>query len=423
MYLKNLKEKEGKSEMQSNIKLTKDKDNCAKQKGITLIALVVTIVVLLILAGVSVNALLGDSGIIGKAKEAQNKMNEAKESDLEEINKLTNWIDSKVNGTTEEPTQPEGKVIKFKLQCIENKIKEYEAIEGMTWKEWMKSDYSKSNSDVRFEEAYQEVMFYYEYVNAQGSSLPTSGYIEQGSTRVKASDTIIENVQYSMGSCLVKGTLIEVEEEEEDEKGNKKKRRKKKRIEDLTYNDNLVVWNFDEGKFDVAKPLWLMREYKTVCYNLLKFSDGSELKTIEQHRIFNKELGKFTYPMTDETPIGTTTFNVNGEEVKLISKEVITEPVEYYNLISYYHMNVFAEGILTSCRFNNLYEIKDMKFIKDERQLVGRDEYKEIPDEYYYGLRLAEQPKEVNRENDDKHANSIESHIKNVYIATAKTKE
>ena len=72
----------------------------------------------------------------------------------------------------------------------------------MTWKEWMKSDYSKSNSDIRFEEAYQEVMFYYEYVNAQGSPLYTSGYIEQGSTRVKASDTIIENVQYSMGSCL-----------------------------------------------------------------------------------------------------------------------------------------------------------------------------------------------------------------------------
>lgn len=45
MYLKNLKEKEGESEMQSNIKLTKYKDNCAKQKGITLIALVVTIII------------------------------------------------------------------------------------------------------------------------------------------------------------------------------------------------------------------------------------------------------------------------------------------------------------------------------------------------------------------------------------------
>ena len=40
-------------------------------KGITLIALVITIVVLLILAGVSINLLLGDNGIITKAKEAQ----------------------------------------------------------------------------------------------------------------------------------------------------------------------------------------------------------------------------------------------------------------------------------------------------------------------------------------------------------------
>ena len=71
-----------------------------KEKGITLIALVVTIVVLLILAGVSVNALFGNSGIIEKAKEAQNKMDEAKNNDLTEINKLTNFIDSAVNGTT-----------------------------------------------------------------------------------------------------------------------------------------------------------------------------------------------------------------------------------------------------------------------------------------------------------------------------------
>lgn len=44
--------------------------------GITLIALVVTIVILLILAGVSINLLLGDNGIISKAKEAKNKTNE-----------------------------------------------------------------------------------------------------------------------------------------------------------------------------------------------------------------------------------------------------------------------------------------------------------------------------------------------------------
>ena len=46
-----------------------------QKKGITLIALVVTIVVLLILAGVSISMLTGDNGIISKAKEAKKENN------------------------------------------------------------------------------------------------------------------------------------------------------------------------------------------------------------------------------------------------------------------------------------------------------------------------------------------------------------
>ena len=68
------------------------------QKGITLIALVVTIVVLLILAGVSINAVFGQDGIIQKAKDAQNKMNQATQNDLDSINSLNEWIDGKING-------------------------------------------------------------------------------------------------------------------------------------------------------------------------------------------------------------------------------------------------------------------------------------------------------------------------------------
>ena len=84
------------------------KTGMKQERGITLIALVVTIVVLLILAGVSINALFGNSGIIEKAKEAQNKMDKATENDQKEINELTNWIDNQINknneGTTEENT-------------------------------------------------------------------------------------------------------------------------------------------------------------------------------------------------------------------------------------------------------------------------------------------------------------------------------
>ena len=73
------------------------------EKGITLIALVVTIVVLLILAGVSVNAIFNENGLIKKAQEAQSKMDEAQKSDLDAINSLNEWVDSKVNET---PTTP-----------------------------------------------------------------------------------------------------------------------------------------------------------------------------------------------------------------------------------------------------------------------------------------------------------------------------
>ena len=40
-----------------------------KNKGITLIALIVTIIIMLILAGVSINALIGNNGIITKARD------------------------------------------------------------------------------------------------------------------------------------------------------------------------------------------------------------------------------------------------------------------------------------------------------------------------------------------------------------------
>ena len=68
--------------------------------GITLIALVVTIVVLLILAGVSLNAIFSENGIIKRAQDAQNKMDQATQNDLDSINELNNWIDGKTNGTT-----------------------------------------------------------------------------------------------------------------------------------------------------------------------------------------------------------------------------------------------------------------------------------------------------------------------------------
>ena len=69
-----------------------------EMKGITLVALVVTIVVLLILAGVSINLVLGNNGIIDKAKEAQRKSAEATQNDLKGMNGLVSEMEGALTG-------------------------------------------------------------------------------------------------------------------------------------------------------------------------------------------------------------------------------------------------------------------------------------------------------------------------------------
>ena len=69
------------------------------KKGITLVALVVTIVVLLILAGVSINLVLGNNGIIVKAKDAETKSAEASQNDLKGMNGLVSEMEGALAGS------------------------------------------------------------------------------------------------------------------------------------------------------------------------------------------------------------------------------------------------------------------------------------------------------------------------------------
>ena len=71
------------------------KRNFKNAKGITLIALVITIIVLLILAGVTIATLTGDNGILGKANEAKTK------SDIVEVKEqaqldISNWMAERI---------------------------------------------------------------------------------------------------------------------------------------------------------------------------------------------------------------------------------------------------------------------------------------------------------------------------------------
>lgn len=75
-----------------------------KERGITLVALVVTIVVLLILAGVSISMVLGNNGLVTKATDTQDAQNKAYAEDIIESALKTVQIESLTNTLPKDQT-------------------------------------------------------------------------------------------------------------------------------------------------------------------------------------------------------------------------------------------------------------------------------------------------------------------------------
>ncbi len=71
-------------------------------KGITLVALVVTIIVLLILSGVAISLSIGEDGIFKRAQDASKIYENASQNELIEIEKVSNYIDNHLNGKNSE---------------------------------------------------------------------------------------------------------------------------------------------------------------------------------------------------------------------------------------------------------------------------------------------------------------------------------
>ena len=76
-------------------KLMINKNKFGESKAVTLIALVITIIVLLILAGVAIAMLTGENGIISKAMQAKNKTEEARKTEEAGLKKIENYINGK----------------------------------------------------------------------------------------------------------------------------------------------------------------------------------------------------------------------------------------------------------------------------------------------------------------------------------------
>ena len=184
-------------------------------------------------------------------------------------------------------------------------------------------------------------------------SLRVTSYIRALVYRVTGSDSQI----YFNIPCLIAGTLITLAD------GSTKP------VEDITYDDDLLVWDFFNGCFASAKPRWIKVKQTAEVYNKLTFDNGTTLGLVGEggtqgyHRIFNKQACCFTHTGVPETPNGTITFAEDKSEPVLVSQELVHDTVDYYNIITDKHFNLFANGILTSCKCSNMYRIEDMKYV------------------------------------------------------------
>ncbi len=173
----------------------------------------------------------------------------------------------------------------------------------------------------------------------------------------------------------------------------KKKKKRRKKLKDVTKDDLILCWDFDTGQFVYAEPLWIQKVEVMSCYYLLEFSDGSSLKVIGDHKLFDADNNRFVNAGADnELTIGSHVWNDKEETIELVSWQKIEEEIEAYNVITNYHMNLFANGILTSCIFSNLYTIENMKYVKDTTDRICKEDLEGMDNEYINGLRLVEVP-------------------------------
>ncbi len=155
--------------------------------------------------------------------------------------------------------------------------------------------------------------------------------------------------------CLVKGTKISLANGET------------KNIEDITYNDLLLVWNYETGSYTYEYPIWIENSKTAVFYQKTTFSDGTVLKTVGKHGVFSKDINAFvSVNDSDNFKIGTKVAKLDENNkikyVEVVNIEIVNEEVEYYHVVSTRYYNIFANNILTTdgtVILSNLYEFGD----------------------------------------------------------------
>ncbi|MBQ3166542.1 MAG: InlB B-repeat-containing protein, partial [Clostridia bacterium] len=183
----------------------------------------------------------------------------------------------------------------------------------------------------------------------------------------------------SSGSCIVEGTLITLAD------GSQKK------IEDLTHNDRILVFNHETGKLDVSTMMFnahTEQGAEKVTVTNMYFSNGAILRIVSEHGFFDIDANKYVYITEEniESYLGHKFYSTNYVEGKFVSEivtlnryELTEETVRYYSPMSASAINLFTEGVLSSTaeydELINVFELDENMMIDQAKKQADIDKY------------------------------------------------
>lgn len=194
--------------------------------------------------------------------------------------------------------------------------------------------------------------------------------------------------------CLIEGTKIKLANGSY------------KNIEDIEYDDLLMVISHDTGKVTYEYPIWIEKATAVDTYQQTTFSDGTVLKTYGPHGIFSMD--NYRYISVDnpnDFKVGTTIAKVNTNnemEIVTVTKiETIKEDTHYYHVSSTWYHNIIANDLLTTdgmLAASNMFEYDQNLTWNTERDafLATNDLFNEndwktfFPLYIFRGFRMAE---------------------------------
>ncbi len=124
------------------------------------------------------------------------------------------------------------------------------------------------------------------------------------------------------------------------------------RVDSLTGNEMLLVWNMETGKLDYA-PIMFVDSDPAAEVEVVKlcFSDGTVVKVIGEHGFWDYDLNKYVYlDRNAENYIGHTFAKQNGdslEKVQLVDVVIETEVSPAWSPVTAGHLCYFVNGMLS----------------------------------------------------------------------------